>query len=124
MASNVRKARNSLNRAQARKLEDYILKVWNEIQAEHMDTTRIIKMSQVALGFDLCPSNIKSAANALNLELPCRRAFGGKMGNIPKQAIAEALALVADISGELGRTVPPILREFAERHREAQKNAT
>ena len=100
--------KNNLDKAKSYKLTSWI--DTNKEQLANVTQPKIAAMAQKILGFEVIPSNICSASNALGIKLGMREARSGTDKN-SSRVIAKHLAYLYE---KLGEPVPESLRAIAK----------
>lgn len=110
---------NTLSRAEARKLEDFISAHKAEIEKHNWTMVQFADFAAGKLGRPIKATNVKSACKAL--EMPWPNMHGGQYIKAKAfgAAFPTAVQLLVQIAGELGTPIPPILAEIAERNKDS-----
>lgn len=114
--ANATKTVNHLNRMQQRKVEDWLIANWKEVEKKRMtkDEVTALILKDESVDFRITPQNVRSSAKALGYKWPRPKPTGGGFGPRYRETIYSLIDVAEALCKEWDMEVPPIFAKFKE----------
>lgn len=116
MSAEATKTVNHLNRMQQRKIEDWLIANWKEVEKKRMtkDEVTTLILKDDSIDFRITPQNVRSSAKALGFKWPRPKPTGGGVGPRYRETIISLIDVAEALCKEWDMEAPSIFEKFKE----------